>query len=84
MPKERGIAQHQRQGAGGEVAVGEQAQVDDRMAVGEFPDDEEARAIAAISAPPTMKFDSNQSRSLPLSRTICRAPTPITRAIRPT
>jgi hypothetical protein len=43
-----------------------------------------ARAITEITAPMMMKLDSNQSRSLPLSRMICKAPTPTINAIRPT
>ncbi|MNU04138.1 hypothetical protein D3C72_2484270 [compost metagenome] len=43
-----------------------------------------ARAIIEMAAPMRMKLDSNQSRSLPLSRMICNAPTPMTRLIKPT
>ena len=38
--EERRVGQHHRDGPGGEVAVAEQAQVDDRILVGQFPDHE--------------------------------------------
>ena len=39
--EERGIAQHHRQRAGGEVAVTEQFQVHDRVGIGQLPDQED-------------------------------------------
>src|SRR3546814_1367100 len=38
--EERGVREYQRDRAGGEVAVPEQAQVHDRILVGELPDEE--------------------------------------------
>ena len=40
MPKKPGVTQHQHDGADAEVAVGKQPQVDHRVLVGHFPDDE--------------------------------------------
>ena len=60
----------------GEAAVAEDPQVDDRVLVGQLPDQEGDEADRGDDAPaPTMIGEPNQSSSLPLSSMICSAPT---------
>ena len=85
LAKNTRIAQAEGQRAQREIAALEQRQVDDRMLLGQLPDQEGGEADRGDDGQrPRSAVEANQSASLPVSSMTCSAPTQTTSRPSPT
>ncbi len=72
--EENAVAQAEDQRSQGEIREPEKREVDDRMLLGQFPDQEQQKPTTETMARMTIMSEANQSAFLPRSSMICSAP----------